>query len=205
MPADIIIINYGMGNLRSVQNRFWRLGKETTISSDRDEILAARKLILPGVGHFANGMKNLRELGFIELLKQKVVDEKCPMLGICLGMQLLTEYSEEGEVEGLCFIKGKTIRFQLDKKYHKIPHMGWNTLTLHKESPLTIGVTPDDIYYFVHSYYVVCNDKEDILSSTTYGTTFTSALQRNNIYGTQFHPEKSHDCGNNLLRNFIQI
>jgi len=205
MPAEIVIINYGMGNLRSVQNRFGRLGMDTLISSDANEILNAKKLVLPGVGHFANGMKNLRESGFIEILQQKVLEENCPILGICLGMQLLTDFSEEGEVAGLGFIKGKTIRFRFEKKVLKIPHMGWNTLTLHKESPLFQGVTPEDIFYFVHSYHVVCDNKEDIVSTSTYGITFTSALQRNNIYGTQFHPEKSHDCGNKLLRNFLLI
>jgi imidazole glycerol-phosphate synthase subunit HisH len=205
MPADIVIIDYGMGNLRSVRNRFWRLGKETLVSSDKQEIMKANKLVLPGVGHFANGMKNLRESGMIEILKQKVIVEHCPILGICLGMQLLTEFSEEGDVAGLGFIRGRTIRFRFNNRQHKIPHMGWNTLTLHKESPLFQGVTPEDIYYFVHSYYVVCDDKEDIVTTTTYGITFTSALQRDTIYGTQFHPEKSHDCGNKLLKNFLLI
>jgi glutamine amidotransferase len=204
---DIVIIDYGMGNLRSVLNRFERLGASVSLSSDPETILRAKKLILPGVGHFATGMKNLNALGLIDVLYQKVIVGQTPILGICLGLQLFSEYSEEGNSSGLGWIKSKTVRFSLGDETNKlkVPHMGWNSVNIKKSSNFLNGIIESDLFYFVHSYHIVCIDKEDILSTTDYGYEFVSAIQKGNIYGTQFHPEKSHEWGAILLRNFISI
>jgi glutamine amidotransferase len=204
---DIIIIDYGMGNLRSVLNRFQRLGASVSLSSDPETILRSKKLILPGVGHFAAGMKNLNSLGLLDILHQKIIVDQTPILGICLGLQLFSEYSEEGNSSGLGWIKAKTIRFSLndETKKLKIPHMGWNSLIIKKSSNLFYGIKESDLFYFVHSYHIDCTDKEDILSTTDYGYEFVSAIQKGNLYGTQFHPEKSHEWGAQLIRNFISI
>ncbi|MDD5571239.1 MAG: imidazole glycerol phosphate synthase subunit HisH [Bacteroidales bacterium] len=201
----IVIIDYGMGNLRSVLNKFNKIGTKAIISSKVDDIKNASKLVLPGVGHFANGMKNLREFGLLDALNEKVLNEKIPIIGICLGMQLLTGFSEEGNVAGLNWIKGKTIRFNIDNTKLKVPHMGWNSIIRKKENILLKGIPDDSMFYFVHSYYVVCDNNDDVLTATDYGCNFVSALQSGNIYGTQFHPEKSHEYGLQLLKNFTEI
>lgn len=203
----IVIIDYGMGNLRSVQQKFTRLQIPAEISCNIDVIAAADKLILPGVGHFANGMKNLKNMGLLEVLNQKVLQQKIPILGICLGMQLFTEFSEEGNVEGLGWIKGKTIKFSFPEgtKTLKVPHMGWNNIYMTKSSKLMENIADDAMFYFVHSYHVQCADASDCLTMTNYGIDFCSAVERDNIYGTQFHPEKSHDSGFQIIKNFIQL
>ena len=205
----VVIVDYGMGNLRSVYNKFRKMGVPAMISSNHEEIQKAEKLILPGVGHFAHGMKHLIETGLIELLNRKVLIEKTPILGICLGMQLFTKHSQEGNVEGLGWIDAETVKFNFEPKsvdYKlKIPHMGWNSTQQKKESKLLKGIAENTLYYFVHSYHVVCNNEKDILLSTDYSYTFTSGVQNENIFGTQFHPEKSHEEGMQLLKNFIQI
>ena len=135
------------------------------------------------------------------------MEDKVKILGICLGMQLLSEYSEEGNIDGLGWIKGRTVKFNIDEKLrlkYKIPHMGWNTISLKKSSILFNNPEPEEMYYFVHSYHLQCEDKESILGTTNYGCEFVSCVGRDNIYGTQFHPEKSHDSGNKLLTNFIK-
>jgi imidazole glycerol-phosphate synthase subunit HisH len=202
----ILIIDYGVGNLKSLQNQFKRLGFEAIISSDVNMIDDADKLILPGVGHFAYGMKRLQELGIVDVLNKKVIKEKTPILGICLGMQIFTEWSEEGNIKGLGWLKAKTIRFNFNdqiKKY-KIPHMGWNTIDIKKDSKLFKNIENGSLFYFVHSYYVVCTEKVDVLATTDYGCIFDSAIQKGNIYGTQFHPEKSFDKGLQFLKNFVE-
>lgn len=200
----IVIIDYGLGNLRSVLNKLNRLRVNAIISSKVEDIKNATKLILPGVGHFAMGMKNLREYGLINILNDKVLVEKVPILGICLGMQLLSEFSEEGATEGLRWIKAKTIRFNLNNGY-KIPHMGWNSLDKRKDSILLNNINNDELFYFVHSYHLKCENEKDVLATTEYGTIFISAIQKDNIFGTQFHPEKSHDAGSLILNNFIKM
>lgn len=202
----IVIIDYGMGNLHSVAKALARLGVSAVISSDRKDIQKADKLILPGVGFYAHGIKNLKKLNLLEILNRKVLKDKTPILGICLGMQLFTDWGEEGDVKGLGWIKGKTIRFVFSKEKSnlKIPHMGWNSITAKKDSPLFEGISKDAVFYFVHSYYVFCQDKKDVLTTTDYGLPFTSMVQRDNIYGTQFHPEKSHKNGLILLKNFAE-
>ena len=197
-----IIIDYGMGNLGSIANMIKKVGHKSIITSDLAEIRRATKLILPGVGAFDNGMKSLKELGLIEVLNQKILDEKTPILGICLGMQLMTKSSEEGVLNGLGWIDAETRRFESDTL--KIPHMGWNTINHQKKSKLFDELEREKRYYFVHSYYVSSNNEKEILTTTSYGFDFVSAFERENIIGVQFHPEKSHRFGMNLMKNFVE-
>jgi glutamine amidotransferase len=202
----IVIIDYGMGNLRSVAKSLERLKINAITSSQAKDIRSAEKIILPGVGHFAQGMKNLAELGLIDLLNQKVLNEKTPFLGICLGMQLVTQHSDEGNCDGLGWMEAQTKSFKdqkLDPKL-KIPHMGWNNILVKQAHPFLNGQNSDDVYYFVHSYYVQCQNAESILATTTYGLEFASLIYHENILGTQFHPEKSHKQGLNLIKNFAE-
>ena len=206
MNNKITIIDYGMGNLRSVQNKIARIGAEVTISSNPDEIRHASKLILPGVGHFASGVKKLTELGICDVLNKAVLINKTPILGICLGMQLMAGYCEEGGVEGLGWFDADVIRFRIENKIkYKVPHIAWNSANAQKESTLLENIPDDTMFYFVHSFHIRCNDQKDILSTTEYEYEFTSAIQKGNIYGTQFHPEKSHDWGEQLLTNFVKL
>ncbi len=202
----ITIIDYKMGNIGSVVNMIKKIGYESLVTSDVQKILSAQKIILPGVGHFDKAMRNLHELNLIGVLNQKAIIEKVPILGICLGMQLLSEVSEEGNSNGLGWIKGEVRRFAFDEnsKKLKIPHMGWNTINPIKDSPLLENLNNNSRFYFVHSYHFICQNPEDILCTTEYGYTFVSAISHNNIMGVQFHPEKSHKFGMTLLKNFIE-
>jgi imidazole glycerol-phosphate synthase subunit HisH len=200
----IVIIDYGMGNLRSVQKAFERIRIPATISSNPLEIEQAEKLVLPGVGHFERGISNLRDRGFIELLNELVQDKKKPILGICLGMQLMTEFSEEGNCNGFGWLKAKTQKFSFQTNGLKIPHMGWNNLSIKKSDTIFKDITADNFFYFVHSYYVSCESVTDILAETGYGNTFVSSFQKENIFGCQFHPEKSHDKGLQILKNYAE-
>ncbi len=199
----IVVVDYGMGNLGSIANMIKKVGHKCLITSDLEEIKRATKLILPGVGSFDNGMKNLAELGMIEVLNQKVLIEKTPILGICLGMQLMTKSSEEGKLVGLGWIDAETKKFVSDNL--KIPHMGWNIIKHQKESKLFNESESEKRFYFVHSYCVECFNQEDILTTTPYTHDFVSAFEKENIIGVQFHPEKSHKFGMNLLRNFMEL
>jgi imidazole glycerol-phosphate synthase subunit HisH len=202
----ITIIDYKTGNLGSIKNILKRIGEDSVITSDKGEIAKAAKLILPGVGAFDTGMKNLAELDLIDVLNKKVIVEKTPVLGICLGMQLLSKGSEEGLLPGLGWLNATTVRFRfLDTQEYKIPHMGWNFIQEHKASRLFQDMYNDTRFYFVHSYFFKANDPEDILTSTTYEIEFTSAVERGNILGVQFHPEKSHKFGMKLLKNFVDF
>jgi imidazole glycerol-phosphate synthase subunit HisH len=201
----IVIIDYGMGNLRSVQKAFERIRIPATISSNPLEIEQAEKLVLPGVGHFERGISNLRDRGFIELLNELVQDKKKPILGICLGMQLMTEFSEEGNCNGFGWLKAKTQKFSFQTNGLKIPHMGWNNLSIKKSDTIFKDITADNFFYFVHSYYVSCESVTDILAETGYGNTFVSSFQKENIFGCQFHPEKSHDKGLQILKNYAEM
>ncbi len=204
----IVIVDYGMGNLRSVQNKFKKLGVTCIISSKKEEIEKADKLVLPGVGHFKYGMQNLKELGFIEILENKVLEKKIPILGICLGTQLFAKHSEEGDCAGLGWIDAKVVRFNVsDRIKYKVPHMGWNDVKVINPNPnnLDRDLKSDDKFYFVHSYHLKCIEKSDIWMTSTYDYEFVSAVHRDNIYGTQFHPEKSHDVGSELLKKFAEI
>lgn len=202
--SRITIVDYGMGNLHSVKNKLQRLGFSPIISNRKDDILGSDKIILPGVGHFGKGMDNVIKLGLKDSLDEFALFQKKPILGICLGMQLLTEYSEEGNSAGLGYISGKTQKFQLEDKRLKIPHMGWNSIQIKKECPLFTGITENEMFYFVHSFYV--DTPEDyILAETVYGIKFTSAIWKDNIYGVQFHPEKSHEWGTKIMQNFCEL
>lgn len=201
-----VIIDYGMGNLRSIQKNILRLGHKVEISSNPHIIYKAEKLILPGVGHFAKGMENIKKLGIVDLLNEKVLVKKTPILGICLGMQLLSKKSEEGSVAGFCWLNGETVKFKVsDKLKYKIPHMGWNNVELLHPNPLFKNVDVDAQFYFVHSYHWKSYEKGHILTTTKYDYEFVSAVNQENIYGTQFHPEKSHSQGMQILKNFIEL
>ena len=202
----IVLIDYGMGNLRSVQKKFIMVGADVKISSDPKVITNANKLVLPGVGHFNNGIKKLKESKIWESLNKKVLVEQTPILGICLGMQLMAKYSEEGEVEGLGWFDANVIKFQVKNHLkYKVPHIGWNNTIIAKKSELFHGIPTNALFYFVHSYHVICKNHEDILTTTEYEYQFTSSIQKDNIYGTQFHPEKSHDWGELVFQNFVNL
>lgn len=201
----ITIIDYGMGNLRSVQKAFERIRVLANISSDVSEILNAEKLVLPGVGHFAQGISNLKQKGLFNTLNEAVIEKKKPILGICLGMQLMTEYSEEGNCEGFGWINANTNRFTFNTNGLKIPHMGWNNLSVKNSDSIFRGISAENFFYFVHSYFISCKNESDILTETMYGNNFVSSFQKGNIFGCQFHPEKSHDKGLQVLKNFAEI
>ena len=199
------IINYNLGNPKSIKNMLAYLGIESRISSDHSDIASAERLILPGVGHFQHGMQQLEQLGLIDILKKEVLENKKPILGICLGMQLLTKHSEEGNLAGLGFVDAQTKKFELQDATLKVPHMGWNTVEFKKDSAMNTGVSINPRYYFVHSYFVDCANQDDILCTTLYGQEFVSGFQHQNIFGLQFHPEKSHKFGMELLANFCKV
>jgi imidazole glycerol-phosphate synthase subunit HisH len=202
----ITIIDYKTGNLGSIQNILKRIGEDSVITSDKYEIEKATKLILPGVGAFDTGMRNLMELDLVDILNKRVKVDRIPVLGICLGMQLLSNGSEEGSLPGLGWVDAETIRFRFkDTIEYKIPHMGWNFIKQHKDSRLFENMYPDARFYFVHSYYFRANMEKDILLSTNYEIEFTSAIENGNILGVQFHPEKSHKFGMTLLKNFVDF
>jgi glutamine amidotransferase len=202
----IVIVDYGMGNLRSVAKAFQRLGKNPVVTSDPKIIQSAKRIILPGVGHFRQGMQNLNSRKVMEVLSNLVLKEKCPLLGICLGMQLLSKHSEEGDAMGLGWVDAETyfLGNLVDRKI-KVPHMGWNSISIKKNSILLKDIPNDTSFYFVHSYFCDCHNTFDILAQTEYGITFTSAFESGNIFAVQFHPEKSHDAGLQILTNFINL
>ena len=202
----IAIINYGLGNLTSIKNMCKRLSIDATITGDVEEIKKASKLLLPGVGHFKRGMANLQESGLVELLNQQVLEEKKPILGICLGAQLLTKHSEEGDVDGLGWVDAQTIRFdkeQLGKL--PIPHMGWSDITTVNDSELWTDLPEEPRFYFVHEFHFKFEDQQQVTATAHYGYDFACAFQKDNIYGTQFHPEKSHKFGMKVLENFNKV
>ena len=200
----IVIIDYKMGNVGSILNMLKKIGVEAAISAAPDAIRAADRLILPGVGAFDEGMKSLEGHGLIPVLEEKVVEGRTPMLGICLGMQLFADRSEEGARPGLGWIRGDVRRFSFQRTDLKIPHMGWNTVVPAKGDRILEGMGGDTRFYFVHSYHFVCADARDALLTAEYGQAFTAAVRRDNIVGVQFHPEKSHRFGMQLLKNFSE-
>ena len=200
----IVIIDYGMGNLGSIMNMLRKVGATAELSVSADDISKADKLILPGVGAFDNAMKNLYDLGYIDVLTQKVIDERTPILGICLGMQLFGLKSEEGHKSGLGWLDAKTVLFQFDGTTGnlKVPHMGWNAVNICRKSPFFPKPDEEHCFYFVHSFHLQCNNPSDVLTYTHYGCEFTSSVCHKNILGTQFHPEKSHRYGLAFLHAF---
>lgn len=198
------IINYGLGNLGSIQNMLKVIGEKSIISSDITQLNKCDQYILPGVGAFDAGMGKLAENGLVDYIKQQALETKKPFLGICLGMQLLGRKSEEGSLEGLSLIPFDNVKFQLDDTDLKVPHMGWDIVEFKQDSPLIKNLSGVQRYYFVHSYHAKCDNKENVLMTCDYGYEFAAAVVKENIMGVQFHPEKSHDFGMALLRNFVK-
>lgn len=198
------IINYGLGNLGSIQNMLKVIGEKSIISSDKTELDKCDRYILPGVGAFDAGMSKLNEAGLVEYIKEKALKDKKPILGICLGMQLLGRKSEEGVLDGLGLIPFDNVKFQLSDKDLKVPHMGWDVVEFKQNSPLIHGLTGMQRYYFVHSYHAKCDSEENVLMTCDYGYEFAASVVKENIMGVQFHPEKSHDFGMALLKNFVE-
>jgi glutamine amidotransferase len=202
----IVIVDYGMGNLNSVKRRLDSLAQDIVISNDSRVIAQAERLILPGVGHFGQAMDNLKKLGLIAILNDLVIESKIPVLGICLGMQLMTKSSEEGDVEGLGWFDCNTEKMKVgNNSIYKLPHIGWNTITFEQSNQLMEGIELNSEVYFVHNYGVYNAPQNQILNHTDYGSSFVSALQKDNIIGMQYHPEKSHDVGLQILRNFLKF
>lgn len=200
----IAIIDYDAGNIKSVEKAIEYLGEKPMITRDRDEIMNADKVILPGVGSFGDAMERIRTYHLEEVIGQ-VVEEKKPFLGICLGLQLLFESSEESPgVPGLGILKGKILRIPQSEDF-KVPHIGWNSLTFPKQSKLFEGVKEHSYVYFVHSYYLQAANVEDVAAVTEYGIPIHAAVESDHIFACQFHPEKSSDIGLQVLKNFIQI
>lgn len=204
--STITIIDYGTSNLGSMRNMLKKIGVSSTFATTAEDVLKAEKIILPGVGAFDAGMRTLRQSGMIESLHQRVVIDKVPILGVCLGMQLMTRRSEEGKEPGLGWLDAETIRFDSNAyPGMRVPHMGWNIAVAAKPSRLLEDPPPRSRFYFANSYHVVCADPVDRLLETEYaGFRFTSALERDNIRAAQFHPEKSHSYGMWLLKNFVE-
>ena len=200
----IAIIDYDAGNIRSVEKAMAKLGQEVWITRDRERIMNADKVILPGVGSFGDAMAHLREYNLVEVIKD-VVAEKKPFLGICLGLQLLYESSEETPgVEGLGILKGKILRIP-EQKNLKIPHMGWNSLHLQNDGRLFRGIEQNPYVYFVHSYYLKAGEEETVKATTEYSVKIHASVEKDNVFACQFHPEKSGDLGLQILKNFAEL
>lgn len=203
----IVVVDYGMGNVRSIYNMLKKIGIRPELSGDPEVIEAAAKIILPGVGAFDKGMRHLRERGLVELLNDKILRRRTPVLGICLGMQLMARRSEEGERPGLGWLAADVRRFDFASRPDplRVPQMGWNTVEVRRRFPLFENAPEEPRYYFAHSYHVCCDHAEDVAAETDYGGLFTSAVMHDNIMGTQFHPEKSHTFGMKLLGDFTTL
>ena len=200
----IAVIDYGMGNLRSVQKGFEKVGHQATVTSDPAEVSRAEKVVLPGVGAFEDAMAELRRRGLVDPVLA-AIDSGKPFLGICLGLQLLFDTGfENGEHEGLGVLRGEVVRFELPAEY-SVPHMGWNQLSIARRAPILEGIDEGTYFYFVHSYYVVPRDPGVIATMTDYPEPFCSMIWRDNLFATQFHPEKSQADGLRMLKNFAEL
>lgn len=207
MRKLVVVIDYGMGNVGSVLNMVKKVGGNALLSGGPDDLQKADALILPGIGAFDAGMNNLRLKGYLPTLRQRVLNDKIPILGICLGMQLFTDRSQEGQESGLGWVPGECVRFPSEPPHDslRVPHMGWNEVIYHSRPAFEDLNHVAPRYYFVHSYYVSCADRRHELATARHGITFTSAILMGNILGTQFHPEKSHRYGMEFFRRFLQF
>lgn len=202
----IAILNYGLGNLVSIKNMFKRIGADATITDDVAVVKSASKILLPGVGHFKQGMKNLSEGGWVDLLNDEVLNKKKPILGICLGAQLMTEHSEEGDVNGLGWVDATTEKFDSTKLSNlPVPHMGWSDINVVNDSKLLEDLPQDPRFYFVHAYHFRFRNDAEVTATARYGYDFACAFRKGNVFGAQFHPEKSHKFGMKVFENFSKI
>jgi glutamine amidotransferase len=204
--ARIVIVDYRMGNSNSIKRTLDRIGSRSSISSQIQDITQADKIILPGVGRFGTAMANIKKLGLLDALNEAVLIKRKAVLGICLGLQLMAMTSEEDDTPGLQWFDAEAVRFKIPMyARHKVPHMGWNRIRIKKQSSLMKGVEELSEFYFAHSYYLEINDRSDLLNETEYSISFPSAVERNNIFGVQYHPEKSHRIGVKVLKNFAEM
>jgi imidazole glycerol-phosphate synthase subunit HisH len=203
---NVTIIDYGMGNINSIKKRLVKLGINPNISADENEIKKADKIILPGIGHFSQAMQRLNDLNLVEILNEEVLVKRKPIIGICLGMQLMAKFSEEGNVKGLGWFDADIVKFKIEDKFkYKVPHVGWNQIQIKKPSVIMNGIDDLSEFYFVHSYFCKCNNEADVLNNTDHESIFASAIEKENIFGVQYHPEKSHSVGEKLIKNFCAI
>ncbi|MFH1077792.1 MAG: imidazole glycerol phosphate synthase subunit HisH [Patescibacteria group bacterium] len=203
--AKVAIVDYGMGNVASVRNAFLSLGADATITARAEAFEDATHIVLPGVGAFGDGMRNLRAHGLVDVLTHEAIEKRKPFLGICLGMQLLADMGEEGgENEGLGWIHGRVRRFRVDEKRFRVPHVGWDDVEPKPGEALFDGIA-SPIFYFVHSFFFDGTEDSDVIATCDYGERFTAAVRHGNVMGVQFHPEKSQKSGLALLKNFLEI
>jgi glutamine amidotransferase len=203
----ITIIDYGLGNIRAFANVYERLNIPVSVARTADDLKDTTKIILPGVGAFDHAMSKLNKSGMRETIDKLVLDRQLPVIGICVGMQILAKSSEEGVLPGLGWIDATVKRFDASilKSKTQLPHMGWNTISPNNSNPLLVNFSTDSRFYFLHSYYFQCNNQNDTIATTDYGIQYASAVNSRNIYGVQFHPEKSHQWGIQLLKNFADL
>jgi glutamine amidotransferase len=206
MTSNVAIIDYGTGNLHSVVRCVERLGGKATVTSDPKEIRSCEKIIFPGVGHFEHAMSHLHQSGLVDELNNAVLIKEKPVLGICLGMALLGHESEEGNGGGLGWVSAECVKFRTKNKLkYKVPHIGWNGVRLNRSNPLFNGIPDSSEFYFLHGYYFKPKDHTNTVAETNYEITFSSVIQKGNIFGVQFHPEKSRDVGSRLVANFLEL
>jgi glutamine amidotransferase len=203
----ITLVDYGVGNIFAFQNVYKRLDIPTKIAKTQEDLLDAKKLILPGVGSFDYAMRQLNASGMREKLDELVLEKRVPVIGICVGMQMMGNRSNEGKLDGLKWIDADILKFNenLIEQRTKLPHMGWNNVTPVKNHQLFFGLEKEAIFYFLHSFYFKCNNPAESIAISEYGLSFSSAVNKDNIYGIQFHPEKSHKYGEILLHNFAKL
>ena len=203
----ITIVDYGLGNVQAFVNVYKRLDIPVNVAKSTDDFIGTTKIILPGVGSFDRAMQQFNSSGMKKLIEQLVLKEEIPILGVCVGMQMLANSSEEGKLSGLGWVDGSVKKFDVASMLHtqNLPHMGWNNVTTETEGGLFKDIKGENKFYFLHSYYFDCCHKSNIIGVTDYGFSFTSAIKKKNIFGVQFHPEKSHHYGGQLLKNYSEI